>query len=88
MAWTVDFEPRALAELKRLGRTGQQRIVRFLEERVAGATNPRDWGKALTGDKIGLWRYRVGDYRVLCRIDDDRSSVLILRIAHRKDIYR
>ena len=74
--------------MKKLDRVGQQRIVRFLEERLAGGTNPRTFGKPLTGDKVGLWRYRVGDYRVICRIDDDRSAVLVLRIAHRREVYR
>jgi mRNA interferase RelE/StbE len=74
--------------LKKLDRVGQQRVVRFLEERVAGGRNPRDFGKPLTGDKVGLWRYRVGDYRLICRIEDDRSTVLILRIAHRREVYR
>ncbi len=88
MAWSVNFEPRALAELKKLDRTGQKRIVRFLEERIAGKTNPRDFGKALTGEKVGLWRYRIGNYRVICRIEDERSNVLVLRVAHRKEAYR
>ena len=74
--------------MKKLDRVGQQRIVRFLEERVAGGTNPRTFGKPLRGEKVGLSRYRVGDYRVICRIDDDRSAVLVLRIAHRREVYR
>ena len=88
MAWTVDFEPRALGELKKLDRTVQRRVVRFLQTRIAGNHDPRALGKALTGDKVGLWRYRVGDYRIVCRVDDERQSVLVLRIRHRKDIYR
>jgi mRNA interferase RelE/StbE len=86
--WTVNFEPRALVELKKLDPTGQRRIVRFLQERVVGAASPRDFGKPLTGDKVGLWRYRVGDYRVVCRIEDDPATVLVLRIAHRREVYR
>jgi mRNA interferase RelE/StbE len=88
LAWTVSFEPRALKELKKLDRSGQQRIVRFLRERVAGDHNPRDFGKPLVGDKAGLWRYRIGEYRVVCRIEDDRLIVVVVRVAHRKEVYR
>ncbi|PYU89814.1 MAG: hypothetical protein DMG25_18275 [Acidobacteria bacterium] len=45
--------------------------------------NPRDFGKPLTGEKVGLWRYRIGEYRVICRIEDERQAVLVLRVAHR-----
>ena len=88
MAWTVSFEPRARNELKKLDRRMQERVVRFLEDRIAGDRNPRDYGKPLTGDKAGLWRYRIGDCRVLCRIEDDRLLVLVVRVAHRKEVYR
>ena len=88
MVWTVSFEPRALGELKKLDRSAQRRVVRFLEQRIAGDDDPRGFGKPLTGDKAGLWRYRVGTYRLVCRIDDEHRAVLVLRIAHRKDVYR
>lgn len=88
MAWTVSFEPRAFAELKKIDRQAQRRIIFFLQERGAGGRSPRQFGKPLKGEKIGLWRYRVGSYRVVCEIQDDRSTVLVLRIAHRKDVYR
>jgi mRNA interferase RelE/StbE len=88
LAWTVSFEPRALKELKKLDPSGQQRVVRFLQERIVGEHDPREVGKPLTGDKVGLWRYRIGQYRVVCRIEDERQTVLVLRVAHRKDVYR
>lgn len=88
MAWTVSFEPRAFAELSKLDRQAQRRIVRFLEERVAGEHDPRQFGKPLKGDKVGLWRYRIGDYRAVCQIQDDLSVVLVLRVAHRREVYR
>ena len=88
MAWTVSFEPRALGELKKLDRSARQRVVRFLQERIAGNHDPRGFGKPLTGDKVGLWRYRIGEYRIVCRIADEHRAVLVLRIAHRKDVYR
>jgi mRNA interferase RelE/StbE len=88
LAWTVNFEPRALGELKKLDRVAQKRVVSFLQERICGEGDPRQNGKILTGDKAGLWRYRIGDYRIVCRLDDDAQTVLVLRVAHRKDIYR
>jgi mRNA interferase RelE/StbE len=88
LAWTVSFEPRALGELKKLDRIVQRRIVKFLQERISGVKNPRDFGKALVGDKATLWRYRVGHYRLVCQIDDVRLMVMVVRVAHRKDVYR
>ena len=90
MAWTIRFEPRALKDLKKLDRSAQGRIVRFLQDRIAGEHDPRDLGKPLTGDRVGLWRYRAGQYRVICQIQDDVLTVLVLvvRIGHRKDVYR
>ena len=88
MAWTANFDPRALKELQKLDRMAQRRIVNFLQERVLRRTDPRDLGKAMTGDKAGLWRYRIGDYRLVCRIDDEAELIFVLRIAHRKEAYR
>jgi mRNA interferase RelE/StbE len=88
LAWTVDFDPRALKELEKLERIAQRRIVQFLQKRVLGRNDPRDLGKALTGDKVGLWRYRIGDYRLICRVDDGNEAVRVLRVAHRREAYR
>jgi mRNA interferase RelE/StbE len=88
LAWTVNFEPRALGELKKLGRIAQNRVIAFFQARVSGEGNPRLQGKPLVGDKVGLWRYRIGSYRVVCRIEDESQTVLVLRVAHRKDVYR
>jgi mRNA interferase RelE/StbE len=88
LAWTANFDPRALKELERLDRTAQRRIVKFMQERILRGADPRDLGKAMTGDKAGLWRYRLGDYRLICHIDDESELVLVLRVAHRKEAYR
>ena len=88
MAWTASFDPRALKELEKLDRMAQRRIVRFLQERLLSRADLRDLGKAMVGDKAGLWRYRVGDYRLICRIDDELEEVLVLRVANRKEAYR
>ena len=88
MAWSVNFEPRALDELEKLDRAAQKRIVAFCQKHFPREGNPRLWAKALAGNKVGLWRYRIGSYRMVCRIDDETQTVLVLRVAHRKDVYR
>lgn len=86
--WTVRISRTAEKQLQKLGRKAQETIVRFLRDRVESADNPRQWGKPLRGEKRGLWRYRVGDYRIVCDIQDDEVVVLVLAIGHRKDVYR
>ena len=88
MAWKVEFDPRALAELSKLDRVAQTRIVKFLQGRLVGRTDPRELGKALTGEMAGFWRYRIGDYRAVCFLDDKRQVAEVMRVAHRKEVYR
>jgi mRNA interferase RelE/StbE len=88
LGWKVEFEPRALAELGKLDRSVQKRIVKFLQERVVRRPSPRELGRALTGEKAAFWRYRVGDYRVICFLDDNAQTVKVMRVAHRKEAYR
>lgn len=89
MAWSVDFAASAKRELEKLDGQHRTRILKFLYERVATADDPRSLGKALRGPQLAeYWRYRVGDYRVICEIVDDRLVVLVLHVAHRKEIYR
>jgi mRNA interferase RelE/StbE len=88
LAWTIEITRTAEKQITKLHREAQQAIVRFLRERLAGADNPRQWGKPLQGEKRGLWRYRVGDYRLICDIQDDRITVMVLQVGHRKDVYR
>jgi len=88
LAWRIELTATAAKQLSRLGAVEARRITRFLRDRLAGADDPRRLGRALTGPLGGLWRYRVGDYRVICEIRDDRLVVLVLRIAHRRDAYR
>jgi mRNA interferase RelE/StbE len=66
----------------------QPPILSFLLDRLQPASNPRQWGKPLHGDKGGLWRYRVEDYRLICDIQDETITVLVLRVGHRKNVYR
>jgi mRNA interferase RelE/StbE len=88
LAWTIEISRTAEKQIKRLNRVAQAAIVRFLRDRLKPAQNPRQLGKPLHGDKGGLWRYRVGDYRLICDIQDEKVVVLVLRVGHRKDIYR
>lgn len=87
MAWKVEFDDRAVRELRKLDPPARHRILDFLRERVATPDDPRRLGKPLTGLKTGLWRYRVGSYRIICRIEDTEVVVLILRVAHRRGAY-
>ncbi len=88
MTWSVEWDDRARRELRKLDPEAQREILRYFRERIAVDRDPRRFGKALTGDMMGLWRYRIRDYRAVCRIEHDRVVVLVLRVAHRKEVYR
>ena len=88
MTWSVEWDDAARRELRKLDRTIQQRILRFFRERIMIDADPRRFGKALQHELQGLWRYRIGDYRVICRIQDERITVLVLAVGYRRHIYR
>lgn len=89
MAWRIEFEAVAQKELRRLDVQTARRILRFLKERVATGSDPRSLGQALKGERFGeFWKYRVGDYRVIARIEDERLVVLVVRIGHRSAVYK
>jgi mRNA interferase RelE/StbE len=89
MAWSVELHPAAARELEKLDTQNERRIRKFLYERVATLEDPRIIGKALQGAQLReYWRYRVGDYRLICEFLDNRLIVLVLRVGHRKEIYR
>ena len=88
LTWTVAFDDRASKELRKLDKQAQSDILRYLRERIATTEDPRRFGRPLSGNFGGLWRYRIRDYRLICNIEDDRFLVLVLRAAHRKDVYR
>ena len=88
MTWKVEWDDRARRELRRLDRQAQREILRFLRERIATEEDPRRFGKPLLREMQGLWRYRVGDCRVICGIEDDRVVVLVVRVGHRGQVYR
>ena len=86
--WKIEITRGAEKQLKKLDRNAQVAILRFLRERLQSTDNPRQWGKPLQGEKGGLWRYRVGDYRLICDIQNEKITVLVLRVGHRKEVYR
>ena len=87
MTWTVEFDEAARKELRKLDRQAQQDILRYLRERIATDEDPRRFGKALSRELAGLWRYRIQNYRLICSIEDQTLIVLVLRVGHRKDVY-
>jgi len=88
LAWRVEFQRSAAKQLRALDKPIQRRILSFFRDRVARSDDPRKLGKALTGDKGGLWRYRIGDYRAICKLEDEQLIVLVLEIGRRREIYR
>jgi mRNA interferase RelE/StbE len=86
--WQVKLKGSAAKSLKSLDTGTKQRIGRFID-RLIETDNPRSHGKALQGKRYtGLWRYRIGDYRLICQIKDGELIILLLEIGHRKDIYK
>ena len=88
MAWTVEVTDFAERQLRKLDRPVRDRILDYLHERIEGCKNPRHFGEPLKGGKAGLWRYRVGDYRIVCELRDDVLVVLALAVGHRREVYR
>ena len=87
MAWTVEVSDFAEKQLRKLDKPIQRRLIDWLEDRIDGCKNPRHFGESLRGEMAGLWRYRVGDYRVICEIQDQQLVVLALAVGHRREIY-
>ena len=88
MAWTIDYTQTARNQLKKLDKPVARRIVDFLDDRIAKQEDPHIIGKALTGPLGTLWRYRVGDYRVICEIQRGAVTILVIRIGHRREVHR
>jgi mRNA interferase RelE/StbE len=87
MSWVYRFDTRAVRELRKLGKQAQQDIIAYLDKRVSGDSDPRRFGKGLRAELAGLWRYRVGDYRILCQIRDGELLILVVSVGHRRDVY-
>lgn len=87
MAWRIEVNKDVQRSMRRLDKQVAKRIVAKLRE-ISQLEDPRSMGKALTGNLAGVWRYRVGDYRILCDINDDRLVVLVVDVAHRREVYK
>ena len=87
MGWTVEIDSFAGKQLRKLDRSVQKRILDWLADRIEGCKNPRHFGEPLRGNLTGLWRYRVGEYRIICEIQDAKLVVVALAVGHRRRIY-
>ena len=87
MDWRIEFSPAASREIRKLDRELQRRVLAYLEALTTDCDNPRQRGKGLTSQRSGLWRYRVGDLRVICKIQDHELIVLVVNVSHRSSAY-
>jgi mRNA interferase RelE/StbE len=88
LAWTINYTDTAKGQLRKFDKQTARHIIDYMDERVAVLDNPRTTGKALTGPLGGLWRYRVGDCRVICDIQDGNLYILVVKIGNRREVYR
>ena len=87
MAWTIEYSPTSRKRLRKLDRNTQGQILDYMDERVSPLDNPRQRGRAMSGQWAGYWRYRVGDYRVICDIQDKALRVLVVTLGRRDRVY-
>jgi len=87
LAWKIEYDEGALADLKKLDRQIQREILDYMKKRVGASEDPRAFGKPLRHSKFGLWRYRVRDYRIICELRDAQLSVLVVAVGHRSIVY-
>lgn len=87
MQYHVEFTAQAKKQLRKLDKYTASMILGWIRKNLEGCTDPRQHGKGLTANRTGQWRYRIGDYRLIAEIEDDKIIILILSIGHRKDIY-
>jgi mRNA interferase RelE/StbE len=88
MAWTIEYTDFAIRQIGKLDKATARKIADYLEKRIALLDDPRSLGKSLSGKLASFWRYRVGDYRIICNLQDEQLCVLVVRVGHRKEIYR
>lgn len=87
MVWTIKFTEVAQKQLSKLNKTISKKIIAYLKDRISKLDDPKNSGKALLHEKSGLWRYRMGDYRIICKIIESELTILVIQIGHRKNIY-
>lgn len=88
MSYTVEYSSNARKFIKKLDKYTKALLKNWINKNLEGCTNPFQHGKPLTADKKGLWRYRVGDYRLICDVQQDKVIIIIVEIGHRRDIYK
>ena len=88
MKYKVDYLPSVFKTLEKMDRFTKRIIVEWIEKNLVDCENPRVHGKPLSTNRAGQWRYRIGDYRVIAKIEDDRLIILVIAIGHRKEIYK
>lgn len=87
--YKIEIDPSAEKELGKLDPQTARRILVFLSDRLAALDNPRDIGEALKGSELGeLWKYRIGDYRLICNIEDKKLQILVVKIGNRREVYK
>jgi mRNA interferase RelE/StbE len=87
LAWKIEYDEGALADLKKLDRQIQREILDYVKKRIGASEDPRTFGKPLRHSKFGLWRYRVRDYRIICELGDAQLRVLVVAVGHRSIVY-
>ena len=88
MSWELRYSAKAVKQLRKFDPGVHTIILSWMDKNIQGCENPRIHGKALSGNLAGAWRYRVGDYRILCELHDESLVVLAIEIAHRREVYR
>ena len=89
MAWIIEYTGAAAKQLKKLDKSVALRLLDFMDHRVATAEDPRALGKSLKGPRLGeYWRYRLGEYRIICSIQDQQVCILVIEIGNRRDVYK
>ena len=87
MKYSVEYLPQAVKTLEKMDKYTKRILIEWIEKNLVGCSDPRTHGKALTANRVGQWRYRVGDYRIIAKIQDGRLIILIIAIGHRREIY-
>lgn len=88
LGYKIGYSQDARKQFTKLDKQISKRIFKWLEDRVVGCDNPRLWGEALVGEFTGLWKYRIGDFRLICEIKDHELVVLVIELGHRKEVYK
>ena len=87
MTWKIEWDDRARKELRKLDSSVQKEILKYLRVRISDSKNPRLFGQSLVGNKVSLWRYRIENYRLICRLEDHTLVVFVVGVGHRKEVY-